>query len=74
MLPPGRASVAAKPAVTASKLTGMTIGIVVVARLAASIAGVATATMTSTLSRTISAASSGRSADLRAIRGSITRF
>jgi hypothetical protein len=36
-LPPGRARLATKPDSTGSKVTGKTIGIVLVARLAASI-------------------------------------
>ena len=48
-LPPGRARLATKPDSTGSNVTGKTIGIVLVASLAASIDCVLPATMTSTL-------------------------
>jgi hypothetical protein len=57
-LPPGRAKLLTKPLPTGSPTTANTTGMVDVACLAASAAGVATVTMTSTLSRTNSAAMS----------------
>ena len=59
-LPPGRAKLATSPASTGSVALTMTIGIVVVARLAASAGAWEEATITSTLCRTRSAASSAR--------------
>ena len=59
-LPPGRARLATKPAPTGSPALVITIGMVVVALLAANAAGVPEATIRSTLRRTKSAASSGR--------------
>ena len=59
-LPPGRARLGDEPDLDRiADSDAITIGIVVVARLAASAAGVPSATMTSTLSRTNSAARSG---------------
>jgi hypothetical protein len=60
MFPPGRARLATRPLPTGSPALAKTIGIVVVACLAASGARVPAATITSTLRRTNSAASSGR--------------
>ena len=59
-LPPGRARLATKPAPTGSPAFVITIGMVVVAFLAANTAGAPEATIRSTLRRTRSAASSGR--------------
>jgi len=59
MLPPGRAKLATKPALTGSPAS-MTMGIVVVVCWAARVASVLGAMMTSTWSRTNSAARSGR--------------
>ena len=71
-LPPGLARLATKPAATGSPLRAMTMGMVDVARLTASIAGVATAKITSTLSLTSSSARPGtRSAWPSAVRNSI---
>ena len=60
MFPPGRARLATNPLPTGSLSNAMTIGIVVVASLAARVAVGPPVTMTSTLRRTNSAASSGR--------------
>ena len=59
-LPPGRARLATKPAPTGSPAFVITMGMVVVALLAANAAGVPETTIRSTLRRTRSAASSGR--------------
>ena len=59
-LPPGRARLATRPSPTGSTLLVTTIGIVVVAFLAADAAGPDVTTIRSTLSRTKSAASKGR--------------
>ena len=59
-LPPGRARLATKPAPTGSPAFVITMGMVVVALLAANAAGVPVTTIRSTLRRTKSAASSGR--------------
>jgi len=59
MLPPGRARLLMIPLPTGSAANPMTIGIVVVARLAAKAAGVLHVTMTSIFERTRSAASAG---------------
>ncbi len=59
MFPPGRARLAMRPVPTGSSLSTITMGIVVVACLAAWIAGVPFATITSTGSRTSSAARAG---------------
>ena len=59
-LPPGRARLATKPAPTGSPAFAITMGMVVVALLAANAAGVPETTIRSTLRRTKSAASSGR--------------
>ena len=58
-LPPGRASEVTSPLPTGLATRPMTMGIVVVACLAARAAGVLEAKITSTLRRTSSAASSG---------------
>ena len=60
MLPPGRAKLEMRPVPTGSPAGAMTIGISVVACLAAVTAGVCEATMMSTLSRTSSSASPRR--------------
>jgi len=57
MFPPGRAKLEMRPVPTGSPAGAMTIGISVVACLAAVTAGVCEATMMSTLSRTSSSAS-----------------
>jgi hypothetical protein len=59
MFPPGRARLPTNPDPTGSPTPTMTIGIAVVAFLAASVACPADVTMTSTFSRTSSAARSG---------------
>ena len=59
-LPPGRARLATKPAPTGSPTFVITMGMVVVALLAANAARVPATTIRSTLRRTRSAASSGR--------------
>src|SRR5262249_42209162 len=59
MFPPGRLSVATRPSFTGSEAVAKTIGIVVVAALAASVAGVPPVAITATLRRTNSATSSG---------------
>ena len=59
-LPPGRARLATKPAPTGSPAFVITMGMVVVAFLAANAGGVPVTTIRSTLRRTRSAASSGR--------------
>jgi hypothetical protein len=59
IFPPGRARLATRPLPTGSATNVATIGMVVVARLAARAAGVDTVTMTSILSRTSSAAKAG---------------
>jgi hypothetical protein len=59
MFPPGRARLATKPVPTGSALTAMTIGIDVVASLAAWLTGVEVVTIRSTGRRTNSAASAG---------------
>src|SRR5438094_329825 len=61
--PPGRARLATRPSLTGSVMIGMTIGIAVVACLAATAAWLL-ATMTSTLRRTKSAARPGRRSSL----------
>ena len=58
-LPPGRLRLATRPSLTGSSPTPKTIGIVAVAALAASAAGVPVATITATWRRTRSAASAG---------------
>ena len=58
-LPPGRARLATRPSLTGFSLTMKTMGIVVVAALAAIAAGVPVAAITVTRRRTRSAASSG---------------
>jgi hypothetical protein len=58
MLPPGRGRLATNPLPTGSPTWAMTMGIVWVARLSATTAGLPWATMTSSRSRTSSAASS----------------
>lgn len=73
--PPGRARLATSPVTTGSELLIDTMGIVVVAFLAAWLAGVRVATMMSTGSRTKSPASSGSRSNLpSAHRYSMTRF
>ena len=62
-LPPGRARLATKPAPTGSAALAITMGMVVVALLAANADGVPETTIRSTLRRTSSAASSGRRSD-----------
>ncbi len=59
-LAPGVAMLATSPAATGSTPTVMTIGMVVVAFLAARVAGLVDVTITSTPERTRSVASSGR--------------
>ena len=59
MFPPGRARLATRPLPTGSAANVTTMGMVVVARLAAWAAGVDEVTITSTLSRTSSAAKAG---------------
>ena len=59
-LPPGRARLATRPAPTGSPAFAITMGMVVVALLAANAAAVPATTIRSTLRRTRSAASSGR--------------
>ena len=59
-LPPGRARLATKPAATGSPTLTITMGMFVVAFLAADVAGVPEVTIRSTLSRTKSDASSGK--------------
>jgi hypothetical protein len=59
MFPPGRARLATSPLPTGSATNVMTMGMMVVASLAAWAAGVDEVTMTSTLSRTRSAAKAG---------------
>ena len=59
MLPPGRARLAISPVPSGSPAGAITIGISVVARLAACTAGVSEATIMSTLRSTSSAASCG---------------
>ena len=59
-LPPGRARLATRPAPTGSPALAITMGMVVVAFLAANAGGVPVTTIRSTLRRTKSAASSGR--------------
>ena len=61
MLPPGRARLGTSPVATGSEMAPMTIGIVVVAFLAASDAGVPAVTMTSTFMATSSATRVGNS-------------
>jgi hypothetical protein len=74
-LPPGRARLATRSLPNGSPASAMTIGMVEVARLAASGASVPNATMTLTLRRTSSAASSGsRSSRFSAQRRSNARF
>src|SRR5215469_1704495 len=63
-LAPGRARLATRPAPTGSPTLTITIGIVLVAFLAANDACVTTETITSTLSRTNSAASCGSRSNL----------
>ena len=67
-LPPGRARLATKPAPTGSPAFVITMGMVVVALLAANAAGVAVTTIRSTLRRTKSAASSGRRSSFSALQ------
>ena len=76
MLPPGRARLAARPSCTGSPTAAKTIGIVVVARFAASAASVPPAvTMISTLRATSSAARAGNRSSLSsAQRYSIATF
>ena len=71
-LPSGRAALATSPLPKGSPAAVMTIGMVKVARLAASGPSVPRATMTSTLRRTSSAASSG-SRSRRFLRSGIQR-
>ena len=76
MLPPGRARLATSPVSTGlAEMPPMTMGIVLVACLAAKLAGVPDATMSSTFKVTSSAASSG-SRSLRSFekRYSMTMF
>ena len=74
-LPPGRARLAIRPAPTGSPELAITMGMVVVARLAANADPVDVTTIRSTLRRTNSAASSGRrSAFPSANRYSMTIF
>jgi hypothetical protein len=65
ILPPGRARLATRPVRTGSP-AAMMMGMVVVAFLAASAAGVPSVTMISTLSRTSSSAKVRRSSGLSA--------
>jgi hypothetical protein len=75
MFPPGRARLATSPRPRGSPLCPMTMGIVVVACLAARVGSTPAATITSTLRRTSSAARPGsRSACESAYRHSIARF
>lgn len=75
MLLPGRARLATRPAATGSPETVKTMGIVLVACLAASVGGGDAVTMTSTFMRTSSAASPGsRSYCPSADRYSIAMF
>src|SRR6186713_893680 len=60
MLPPGREKLGTRPAATGLPLDANTIGIVLVARLAASEPGVPAVTITSGLRRTNSAAKAAR--------------
>jgi hypothetical protein len=60
ILPPGRAKLEIRPVPTGSPALNMTIGISVVACLAAVAAGVSAATITSTLRRTRSSANARR--------------
>ena len=68
-LPPGRARLAASPLSTGSATAAITIGISLVAALAARVAGVPRVTIKSTLLRTSSAASSAK----RSVRPSAER-
>jgi len=72
--PPGFARLATRPSATGSFTAVMTIGIVVVARFAASVAGVPVVMMTSTPCRTSAAARSGSSSSRSAKRSSRMRF
>src|SRR5262249_15111223 len=75
MFPPGRARLATNPLLTGSVSFAMTMGIVVVASLAARVANVPVVTTTSTLRRTSSAASAGRRSFFpSAYRGSMRMF
>jgi hypothetical protein len=75
MLPPGCARLSTRPVVTGSVTPMNTIGIVVVACLAACAAFVVTATRTSGLGSTSSAASAGsRPNPPPSCRNSMTRF
>ena len=75
MFPPGRARLATNPLATGSLSDDMTMGIVLVASLAARFAVEPPETMTSTLRRTSSAASVGRRSGFpSAKRHSITMF
>ena len=60
VLPPGCARLSTSPAPTGSAETATTMGIVLVACLAAFVGGVSTVTMTSTLRPTSSTASARR--------------
>src|SRR6516165_7140553 len=74
-LPPGRARLATRPNLTGSSAAAKTMGIVVVAALAANVAAVLGTTMTATCRRTNSSASTGsRSYWPSAQRYSITMF
>ena len=74
-LPPGRARLATKPAPTGSPALAITMGMEVVARLAANTAVVPETTIGSTFKRTKSAASSGWRSDFcSANRNSMVRF
>ena len=74
-LPPGRARLATKPAPTGSPAFAITMGMVVVALLAANAGAVPVTTIRSTLRRTKSAASSGWRSDFcSANRYSMMRF
>src|SRR5262249_40077840 len=75
MLPPGRAKLATMPPAIGSPMIAITMGMVVVARLAAAVAGVPCVTITSTLRRTNSSASARRRAcACSAQRYSLIRF
>jgi TRAP-type C4-dicarboxylate transport system permease large subunit len=74
-LPPGRARLATNPVATGSADGAITIGMVAVARFAASEEGVCTVTMAFTLSATSSAANWGRVSFLPSVqRASTARF
>ncbi len=59
-LPPGRPRLATRPAPTGSALAAITIGIVLVAFIAARVPAVVAVTITSTSRRTSASASAGR--------------